>query len=801
MKPRQHSFRDSKAASRSNVHHGALYALFFLSGISGLVYETVWLRILIRVLGNTSHATAVVLAAFMAGMAIGSYLIGRYASGVKNQLRFYAVLEFGVGVTAVGLTLLLLRLTPFYQTVYLVLQGSRFGLTIFQAIMMFLLMLLPTCLMGGTLPVLSAYTKTFSLAFTPRIGILYGINTLGAVLGVLGSGFFTIGQWGEMATLLTGAGISVTVAILALALSAREPDGSSARVAATRADWKKAAISPYPASLRRLVGFAYAISGFVAMSYEIIWTRTFQIHVGTSIYAFSIMLAFYLAGIGVGSLVGGRLLANVKCPIWAFGIAQLGIALYSILGLYLGTLFSPVSLVVDLRFSNGLIMPLLVVFPITAVLGALFPVVCRCYVANEAEVGRAVGRLYCLNTLGCIAGSLVCGFIFIWLFGTRGTILLLAVLNATIGLLMLFLEPGTRRRARMAWASVGYIVVMAMLALWGPDPFKVAVRHAVETLGLDPDAVTIYYHNENVTATTTALGLDDNPLTKQLWVNGIGMTNLCLDTKLMAHLPLLLHRCPKNVLVICFGMGSTVRAVWAHKTVEADVVELVPEVFECFRYFHPDGPAILADPRIHCYADDGRNFLLLRPKKYDVITIDPAPPIWSAGTVNLYTKEFLELCKARLEDHGLVCLWIPPTASSEMRMIMKTFATVFPNTQVWRSPARPVLRLYMVGFANPEDPARSGLRQPEDEQPILADLNEIRELLGGQRISSLAFLKFLFLMTPDALAKFVADQPVITDDRPYTEFPLWRSFLDPAYRKRMVLSSAKLATYPSLAPQ
>ncbi len=651
----------------SHFSHGALYVLFFLSGISGLVYETVWLRILIRVLGNTTYATSVVLAAFMTGMALGSYIIGRYAAGVKNQLRFYAMLEFGVGATAVGLTMVLLQLAPFYQTIYQMLQGSRFGLTVFQAFMTFALMLLPTSLMGGTLPVLSAYTKVFSLAFTPRIGLLYGVNTLGAVLGVLASGFVTLGALGEMATLFVGAGITAAVAVLALILSALTSEASSPQVAAAPAVSDRAAISPYPASIRRMVGLAYLLSGFVAMAYEIVWTRMFQIRVGTSIYAFSIMLAFYLAGIGVGSLVGGRLLSNVKSPLRAFGVAQFWIAVYSLLGLYLSTLFPPVSMVMQLCFGNILVMPLLVVFPITAVLGAMFPVVCRCYVADEHEVSRAVGRLYSLNTLGCIAGSLVCGFLFIGWFGTRGTVVLLAVLNAAIGVAAVVGEPEPRRWRHTVLAVYGCVVVMTPLAYWGPDPFKVAIRHALQDMVINPDTVTIYYHKESVVATTTAMGIEGQPLSKHLWVNGIGMTMLTFETKLMAHLPLLSHPNPKEALVICFGMGSTVCAVWAHKSVQCDVVEIVPEVYECFQYFHADGPKILADPRIHHYADDGRNFLLVRPKKYDMITIDPAPPIWSAGTVNLYTREFFELCKSRLKDHGIICLWIPSTEAGEMR--------------------------------------------------------------------------------------------------------------------------------------
>ncbi len=775
---------DASAAGSHQAARWALYALFFLSGVSGLIYETVWLRILIRVVGNTIYATSVVLAAFMAGMAVGSYVIGRYAAGVKNQLRLYALLEFGVGLTAVGLTAVLLRLTPFYQVVYDALHGNRFWLTVFQSSMAFALLLVPTSLMGGTLPVLSSYTKSFSLGFASRIGLLYGLNTLGALLGVLGSGFVTIGAWGETGTFLTGAGLTLAVATLALLMARRVPVSVPAPVTAAGAASAEGTISPYPRAARRLVGWGYALSGLVAMSYEIVWTRMFQIQVGTSIYSFSIMLAFYLLGIALGSLVGGWLLGGIRFPLSALGLAQLGIAVYSVLGLFICTLFDPVTLSIQLTLANVFIMPPLVIFPITLVLGAMFPLVSRCYVANEGDVSRAIGRLYSLNTLGCIAGSLLCGFVFIGLFGTRGTILFLAASNAAIGLLFVLWETEAGPRTGMFLASAGCLATTVLLGFVSPDPFRAAVSRGLTNIGIPARYVDVYFNKESATATTTAVGVDNHPETKRLLVNGIGMSNLCIETKLVAHLPLLLHPDPKNVLVICFGMGTTVRSVRAYKGVECDVVELVPEVFECFQYFHDDAAEVLADPRIHHFADDGRNFLLLRPKRYDIINIDPAPPLWSAGTVNLYTKEFFELCKNRLTDQGIMCLWIPPVQASEVRLVMKSFYAVFPNAQVWRAPRMPVAGFYMMGFRDPAGPAQKGFRRVTNEQELLADLNEFKFEAPVPSLESLLSLK---LMDSKQLAEFVADVPVITDDHPYTEFPLWRSMYDPQFQRSIVL--------------
>jgi spermidine synthase len=772
-----------------------LCLLFFLSGASGLVYETVWLRILSRVVGNTVYATSVVLASFMAGMALGSLLLGRVAGRVKDQLRLYAVLEVGVAVTAVALTFLLLHLAPFYQSVYPVLQGSRAALTAFQSVLAFALLLVPTSLMGGTLPVLSAYTRTFSLSLAPRIGLLYGLNTLGAVVGVLGSGFVTIGALGETATFLAGAGLTLLVAALAFALSRRPWRDASSPAARDPAAPR---ISPYPPAVRRLVGVAYAVSGFAALAYEIVWTRMFQIQLGTSIYAFSMMLAVYLAGIGLGSLVGGPLLARVRRPLLALAVAQAFIAAYSVYGLFICTRYGPVTLNLSLTQYNAQ-MPVRVVLPITLVLGAMFPLVSRCYVASEDLVGRTIGRLYSLNTFGCIAGSLICGFVFFRLLGTRDTVLLLAGLNLAVGLAFAVAEA---RPARPA--AVGVVLLAAAgtaaLAARSPDPFAFAVSRSLSSINISPADTRVYYNRESPTATVTAIGVDGKPETLRLLVNGIGMTNLGIETKLIGHLPLMLHPDPRRVLVICFGMGTTVRSVRVHPEVTCDVVELVPDVFDTFQYFHSDAAQVLADPRIRHFADDGRNFLLVHPDTYDVINIDPAPPIWSAGTVNLYTQEFFALCKDRLTDDGILCLWIPSVQASEVKLVMKTFQTVFPNAQVWRAPRTPASGFYMMGFRNPGGPTRpigAGFYPQSDAAAILADLNEFT---WEDRIPSLDSLQSLFWMGPDALTKYVENVPPITDDHPYTEFPYWRSRRDRDFRRHIQVPQASTSAAAASAP-
>ena len=740
---------------------GIILFLFLFSGISGLIYETVWLRVLIRVMGSTVYATSVVLAAFMAGLALGSYLFGRLAGRRADLLRIYALLELGVGLSALSLLAAFGALLPVYRLCYGLAGGGGFWLTLCQSGLMFALLLVPTSLMGGTLPVLAAYTQRAGADPSERLGALYGLNTLGAVAGVLFSGLFAIGQLGERATVFAGAATNLAVALAAFLLLTLDRGPQ----APAKTPPPAAAAAEYPVRTRRFVLWAYGLSGFAAIAYEIVWTRMFQIQVGTSIYAFSLMLACYLAGIAAGSVIGGRLTRSSGAPLQLFGLGLLFVACYSVLGLHLFTAFKPTPVVEALNMGTMVLVPLLIVFPVTLVLGAIFPLAFRCYRGDRERVGPDVGRFYAFNTAGCILGSLVCGFLLISLLGTKGTAITLAGLELALGWTALLIDPA-RKRYRVRAPAWGLLLAALALGVSAPDPFMAMVKKRMAQ-GNSPEMlprVELYYHKEGVAATTTALGLRGIPAAKKLWVNGIGMTVLCDETKVMAHLPLLLHPDPRNILVICFGMGTTLRSAWAHRGLRCDAVELVPEVYDCFRFFHPDGPAILADPRVRHFAGDGRNFLLMRPQRYDVITMDPAPPLWSAGTVNLYTREFFQLCRDRLNPGGIMLAWVPGGEFSECRMIMKTFAAVFPNSWVYGTTG-----LYLIGYNGDQTPDYSRFKAAASDPAIMADLREFDDdLPSPERIPG------QLVLDPRQLAAFVGKAREITDDRPYTEFPLWR---------------------------
>jgi spermidine synthase len=756
-----------------------IYIIFFLSGITGLIYETVWLRMLIRILGNTVYATSVILAAFMGGLAIGSFLFGKISGKSKNPLRLYAILESGIGVSATLFVGVLPLLTPFYKLIYSLASGQRFVLMLAQSLIMIILLLVPTSLMGGTLPVLSLFVNNIGDGdrLSRRIGLLYGANTLGACVGVIASGLYTIGEWGEHETVYSGVIINFLIAGLVLLVSKRprahgEMKGNHLPDVEPAVDRNHLPDTGIITDKKRLfILITYGISGFAAISYEIIWTRMFQIQLGTSIYAFSMMLGCYLLGIGLGSMAGGRFIRKGILNLRFFGWLQLFTALYGLAGTFILQCFSPADFSELLALAKIFIIPLIIVTPLTFALGLMFPALSAVFV-DKSHAGRDVARLYSVNTVGCIVGSLVCGFLFIHLFGTRGTVVFVAGINSIIGVLILF---NTNDKIKALAAGIVMTIIL-VIGYHAPDPFLMVLIKALKVkFGNLTKNVEIYYHRESTCATTTVFGIPGHQRSRHLYINGVGVTTLCTETKLMSHLPCMVHPSPRNILVVCLGMGTALRSAWSHGTIEVDVVELIPETYACFKYFHVNAGTILSDPRVRHYADDGRNFLNMRTRTYDVITLDPAPPLWSAGTVNLYTKEFFESCRSRLNPGGIMCLWIPPASFADVRMIMKTFHSVFPATSVWRGPH--YAGFFMISSSETPEKALPLFQKALSDKKINADINEWEDPpLTAES------LQRLYLLSPEMLELFTGKAPLITDNHPYTEFPLFRSLSDSTAR-------------------
>jgi len=353
------------------------------------------------------------------------------------------------------------------------------------------------------------------------------------------------------------------------------------------------------------------------------------------------------------------------------------------------------------------------------------------------------------------------------------------------GGILLWLCPSFERGKIPLLALIIIVVACALLAFNSENPYKKAIRYkSLQKLG--PNA-QIYAFYEEVSGTTVPAGSPTYPLAKHLFINGIGVTILCNETKLMAHLPMALAGNPNNVLVVCFGMGTTVRSAArfpAERTIEITAVEIISKVYDCFKYFHNDAPQIMAMPNVHLTVDDGRNFLSVQKELYDVITIDPAPPIYSAGTVNLYTREFMAICKSKITKTGVVCLWLPPEPMTESLMIMKTFVSAFPGATLWGALEYP--GFYLIGGQRSFEQTDESLGSVAKQLSEIEDLKEWNPVYGDEDS-----IRKLYLLSPTELEKLVENVPEITDDHPYTEFPLWRRL----FLKETILNADLVRAY------
>lgn len=757
---------------RQNTEKKVIFLLFFASGISGLIYEIVWLRILSRITGVTTYATAVTVAAFMAGLGLGSFIFGKFIDKRKDHLRIYAILQLSIAAIALVTPIFLNASVTIYKYIHQISNHNPNLILLARVLVSFICLLIPATLMGGTLPVLTAYLVKKGGLFGKNFSLLYGLNTLGAVLGVILSGFITIGSIGEWNTTFIAVLINFTVGAVALSLhkkaleSLKETEITEEKAIAP----PDTTISPYPDVVRTIVLISILISGFTALAYEVIWSRQLILFLETSIYAFSAMLAVFLVGIAIGSIFINKFIDSLKTPLFIFGTLELVIGALSIFNLYL---FGPL----DSSLLSRIISPIVLVFPLTFLFGAILPIASLCYAKSINRAGYSVGMVYSFNTIGNVAGSLLTGFLFISLLGSSKTVILIGFVNIAIGLILLWAEPNETKSYKLKYLLVIPLVVLLSLGFKGKDPFLNVI---VKRIAQDAKTYKIFHNKETVQGTVTSFIKNGS---KRLWINGVGQTALVTETKLMTHLPIMLAEKPKDFLVICFGMGTTVKSACIYDDLNITAVELATEVYKCFKYYHDETEKILSRENLKLVAEDGRNFLLLSSDKYDVISVDPSPPIYSAGTVNLYTREFFSLCKDHLTPNGVMCLWLPgsdfegDTLHIESSLyILKTFYSVFPNMTVWNGPHN--WGFYIIGTLNQTNIDKAKIEQAFTNPKLLKDLSEF----DNSCTTSSRLLNLLFLQKKDRIENITRDALIITDNFPYTEFPLWRYLLH--HRKR-----------------
>ncbi|MBD3271139.1 MAG: hypothetical protein GF384_01210 [Elusimicrobia bacterium] len=746
-----------------------IYFLFFLSGISGLIYEIVWVRMLSRILGNTTIAITVILAVYMSGLALGSFYFGDKLTRYKKHLKLYGWLELGIGLSALIISLTLPWSWDIYQYIYTITGPSAYWAVAVRNISLFIYILVPTILMGGTLPVLSAFFVRQYRSLGHTVSLLYGLNTLGAVAGVLLSSYVTLGFIGEIRTVIIGVIINIVVGFIALGMSRTvlHPDTQTSTASHPPSkDEQPLSVSSRAGNIVLLI---ILVSGMTALAYEVIWSRQLLLYLDTSIYAFATTLAIFLFGISAGSIGISYVIKRLKDPVALMGMFQIGIGIFSYANLYLFIFFDNPAVK---NIVNEYIASIIILLPITLLFGATFPLAVIMYRHARIAGASSVGRVYAVNTVGNITGSFLASFLFIPIIGSGISIIVLGSINLVLGVCMIYFLTPRPLKQRIMYALM-LLLPLGIVILLKQDPFLTVLAQRVRRFaGRFNAPYRIFLNTEGLQGTVTAL---QTGYTKHLWINGHGITGLVTDTKLMMHLPLMLSHNPENVLVIGFGMGTATKSAVAHRNLAITVVEIVPEVYQCFTFYHPGAEFIFNLPNCDFEIDDGRNFLYRNNKQFDTIVLDPSPPIWSSGTVNLYSREFFDLCKANMSPTGIMCLWIPSnTLEDEVMSILKSYHTVFPHTLVLSGITGG--GYYCLGSRSPipfdHKKISSYLARPE----IHHDMIEFNRLC-----TTAEDVEALFMWDSDTIGSLTEPFPMVTDDFPYTEFPIWRH---PLYHRK-----------------
>jgi len=740
------------------------FFFFFISGFCSLMYEVIWLRLAMAQYGVTTPMVSLVLSTFMLGLGVGSWASGRLIKAWEKRLTFpplrlYAAAEFLIGLSA-------------FAVVFEFSQGRHFlhrldaahglsSLTYYCGAGIWIaISLLPWCAcMGATFPcALFAIQRRFPSQSANSFSFLYLANVLGAMAGSL-LPLLVIERAGFRSTLALGSGLNFLLALCAFAVGGlratpqkpEPPVGNHVGTAALGCPLERssAALGPGTSERNRLLLILFW-TGLTSMAAEVVWVRMFTAWLGTVVYAFAAILALYLGATYLGSWVYRRWMAH----------AHLDSRLWSLLAL---ALLIPL-LTADPRLTiPSLLRVFLGIVPFSAALGFLTP----CLLDRVARGDpAAAGSAYSLNIIGCILGPLLSGFILLPAAGERGSLLILALpCLAAASLFALFPLPHEKSAA----------------GLRGQFAFLVAAAFSLLLVFFTKDFATQFPRREvrrDYTATVIATGVSREG--KRLLVNGVGITNLTPETKLMAHLPLvLLGRTPTNALDICFGMGTTHRSLlsWG---ISSTAVELVPSVPSLYGYFHADGPRLLESPRSHIIVDDGRLYLERTSEQFDVITIDPPPPVEAAGSSLLFSKEFYATAKRHLRPDGILQQWMLNSDPAIVTSAAKALRESFPFVRVFGAVDAP--GLHFLASSSPIVTASPSVLAARMPVAAVSDLVE----WGPFHTASEQLSVTLTHEAPlDTVLQLDPSVPALTDDRPVNEYFLLRRIGNRAFLKKV----------------
>jgi len=670
---------DSETSVGGPRYLPALVLLFVGSGCAALVYEVVWFQMLQLVIGSTGVSLGVLLGAFMGGMCLGSLLLPRYVAPGRHPLRVYAVLEVAIGALAI----VLLGLIPLVGGAYLAVVPAGTASVLFRALLAGALLLPPTMLMGATLPAIARHVEA-TPAGVSWMGFFYGGNIFGAVAGCLLAGFYLLREHDVVVATMVGVAINLLVAGGGLLLARTSRDVTGAGTTTVEVTAPPSLANPR----HRVILVAIGMSGFVALGSEVVWTRLMALMLGATTYTFSIILAVFLAALGVGSAVGSYASRPTSSPRLLFGLCQAGAVLgiaWTAHAITQQLPFWPINPSItsepNFVFQLDLARALWALTPAPFFWGASFPLAIAASAERGQDPAALVGRVYAANTIGAILGSLAFGVVMVSSMGTQNAQRVLIGVAVVATLILLAPMRGGVRWVAVACALAG----MALIPRVAPVP-DLLVAYGRYAATYEPVDMLYVGEGRNSTIAVTRLGDD----IRNLHVGGkVVASTEPQDMRLqgmLGHLTALMHEDPKSVLIVGFGAGVTAGTFVTHPGIDRIVIaEIEPLVVEeSSAYFREANNDVLADPRVEVVFDDARHFLQTTDETFDLITSDPIHP-WMKGAAALYSEEYFELVAEHLNEGGVVTQWVPLYESSEaaVKSEMATFFRVFPDGNVW----------------------------------------------------------------------------------------------------------------------
>lgn len=748
--------------------HSIALALFFLSGFTGLCYEICWIRSAGQIFGSTNFAVSSVVALFFTGMALGSHYFGSRSKKYLQPLKVYALLEIGIGLFAASSLYLQSIFEIPYHLLYPAYFQNSIVISTIRLLLIALVIIPPTFLMGGTLPLFTEFYEATGSSTSDRLALLYAVNTIGAAFGCLVCGFLLLPLLGVRTTLMVIGILAISGGTYILYALKKENHCPVNEASVVIEEHTESIHFTDPAERALLYAIIFG-TGFCALSYEILWTRFLSLITHNTVYTYTISLLTALIGIAIGSYLSHSRSKDDNHVV-TLGAVQIVSAIFVLLSFFRPTSMwewaasSDSPFVVLMTCTNLMLIPSLLS-------GLSFPLLFDFIRHTDFNTGSRVGRAITINTVGCVSGSMLTGFVLLPFLGMHVTLVITTYLCLMLGIFALvFLDRNLSRRNKA-------IATVASLSAWGCLIYATDVRLPQDYLAKGKTLID-YVEGKNSFISVTRKNDDIEMEMDRMWQGQKSKGHQIMA----AHLPMLLHPSAKDILVVGVGAGQAPGRFLYYDIARLDCVDLeskIPEVLK--KHFSADW---LNDPRTHFIVDDGNNYLRNIDRKYDLISVEVGQ-IFRPQVSTFYNVEFYRNARKRLAQDGIISQFLPVGFFTEeqLKSVIKTFITEFPHSTLWYNRYS---ELILVGSPNRDLAIRKdGVAELRKNKQVVADLFFGYPGAEEHFLNKPEVLAASFLMGPEGLEKISAAAPLLSDDKPILEYGTARTSFSPQRFKKI----------------